>query len=342
MDGVRGVGEAAGEGGEGERVCGVQTEVRKAEGEAGGEIEVYSDPHTRDAQHRHKVPGVTRSSIVSNATVLQQNRVWSEEVVNELTVTSTALAEMLNNTLDIAKLEAGKLEFNRSFEPMYKLVDMVLGICKSAAAKKQITLQPSYAAALPPLVEIDQTRLSQVVLNLVSNAIKFTEAQGVVAVRIKWRFSCGHSDGNCESCPASKSASHDNPPFTPVPEEKNDPISKELGEFSILKHMQPAQAIDPLPVKNPKDFEDQKDQKDQKDHKDHKDDKDRNELNEAKEERDAKDGNDEKDGKNKEVVKEARLRKKSVARTNVNCRGRDRRGASTRHKSWAHSRRLQR
>ena len=49
------------------------------------------------------------------------------------------LSEILNNTLDISKLEEGKIEFNNSFEAINNAIDVVLSIAKSNAEKKELS-----------------------------------------------------------------------------------------------------------------------------------------------------------------------------------------------------------
>ncbi len=158
------------------------------------------------------------NSLVANASVLQESRAWSEESVNELTMMATALVELLNNTLDLAKLEQGKMEFHRSFEPIFKIVEMALSVSKTPAGQKHLRLTHNYAQSLPSLVEVDRARLTQVVINLVSNAVKFTQAHGTVAVRVGWFANCGINNGNCETCPWTL-------PHTAADEEQNDPLA---------------------------------------------------------------------------------------------------------------------
>jgi signal transduction histidine kinase len=151
------------------------------------------------------------SSIVANATLLQDAGAWNEEIVKELTQASSFLLEMLNNTLDISKLEEGKIEFNNNYETVSNVVDVVLNIAKSNANKKQIHLKAEYSRMLPHLLKLDKSRLTQVVLNLVGNAIKFTPQCGNVTVSLGWRWNCGLNNGDCETCNARLSPLSDKP-----------------------------------------------------------------------------------------------------------------------------------
>jgi signal transduction histidine kinase/CheY-like chemotaxis protein len=93
------------------------------------------------------------------------------------------LLVVINDILDYSKIEAGKLELQRSD---FALREAVAESCASlfvAAREKGIELDMSVDPALPPWVRGDAARLRQVVINLVSNAVKFTE-QGRVSVNV--------------------------------------------------------------------------------------------------------------------------------------------------------------
>ena len=140
-------------------------------------------------------------SIVANASVLKDSGVWNEEVVEELVQASGVLSELLHNTLDISKLDEGKVDFNNNYEAIRGLVTLVLGLTKKAAEHKNVKLEVRYGPSLPPLLEFDKSRLTQVVMNLVTNAIKFTPPQGNVTVAVTWAWKCGQHSGLCEGCP---------------------------------------------------------------------------------------------------------------------------------------------
>ncbi len=134
---------------------------------------------------------------------MRQNETWDEGLVGELHESAKVLSEMLNNTLDIAKLEEGKIEFNACYEAIDKVVDLSLGITRASAAKKGITVVTNYAKTLPQLVEIDKSRLTQIVTNLMSNAIKFTDEGKSVSLNVKWQWKCPKEHGVCEDCDGS-------------------------------------------------------------------------------------------------------------------------------------------
>ncbi len=96
------------------------------------------------------------------------------------------LSEILNNTLDVSKLEEGKIEFNNNYESIMSVIDMVVGITKTNADRKGIKILSNYGPKLPPLLEFDKSRLTQIIMNLVGNAIKFTPEKGKVTIGVNW------------------------------------------------------------------------------------------------------------------------------------------------------------
>jgi two-component system CheB/CheR fusion protein len=92
------------------------------------------------------------------------------------------LVEIINDILDLSKIEAGMLrtEFVR-ISPGGVMRDVVDSL-RVRAAEKGLTLDLSHDGPLPATIESDPTRLRQILLNLISNAIKFTEQGGVSVV----------------------------------------------------------------------------------------------------------------------------------------------------------------
>ncbi|HYC05354.1 MAG TPA: ATP-binding protein [Azospirillaceae bacterium] len=97
-----------------------------------------------------------------------------------------ALLSILNDVLDLSKVEAGRMDIEAvDFDPR-RLVQGVASLMEGRAAEKDLTLESHVAEAVPARLTGDPLRLRQVLVNLVGNAIKFTESGGVrIAVEVE-------------------------------------------------------------------------------------------------------------------------------------------------------------
>lgn len=93
------------------------------------------------------------------------------------------LLRLINDLLDVSKIEAGRLEVLREPCSPRALVLEVLSALQPLAEQKRITLRPPADDAPPPVIA-DPVRLKQVLYNLVSNAIKFTPPAGAIGVEL--------------------------------------------------------------------------------------------------------------------------------------------------------------
>lgn len=90
-----------------------------------------------------------------------------------------SLLAIINDILDVSKIEAGKLELeNIPFNPT-ALIDGAISIVRTQAAEKNLTVTVDVGADVPAYFLGDPTRLRQILLNLLSNAIKFTDKGGI-------------------------------------------------------------------------------------------------------------------------------------------------------------------
>ncbi len=106
-----------------------------------------------------------------------------KDYAETILASSQALLQLLNDILDLSKIEAGKIEFERTpFQLRYAIGDVVRSIAMSAAAKK-LELVMRFDGDVPDVVVGDPGRLRQVIVNLVGNAIKFTD-RGEIVVRV--------------------------------------------------------------------------------------------------------------------------------------------------------------
>lgn len=88
---------------------------------------------------------------------------------------------LLNDLLDISKMEAGKFELDFTAVELPELVEICVSSLQPLARRERILLRTSIAMGLPAVLA-DRRRLKQILLNLLSNAIKFTNAGGQVIV----------------------------------------------------------------------------------------------------------------------------------------------------------------
>jgi len=96
---------------------------------------------------------------------------------------ANSLLEIINDILDFSKIEAGKLTIELAPMDIRECIEDALTLLAPAAHEKAIELIPFFYDDVPDIIIGDELRIRQVVTNLVSNAIKFTE-QGSVIVRI--------------------------------------------------------------------------------------------------------------------------------------------------------------
>ena len=109
------------------------------------------------------------------------NRQDRQEFLQGIQRNGQALVELLNDILDISKIEAGKLALEPEDCSIQQVVDDTLSILKVRAEQKGLSLDVKYAEPLPITIITDPLRLRQILVNLVGNAIKFTE-YGVVQI----------------------------------------------------------------------------------------------------------------------------------------------------------------
>ena len=94
------------------------------------------------------------------------------------------LLSLIDDMLDLARVEAGKLELNASTVNLPGLIDEVVGIIGVKADQKGLRFEIENSG-VPPLVRVDGQRLRQVLLNLLGNAVKFTD-QGHVRLGVRY------------------------------------------------------------------------------------------------------------------------------------------------------------
>ncbi|MEP0985318.1 response regulator [Ekhidna sp.] len=101
------------------------------------------------------------------------------EELNNLKHSSEYLLTLINNVLDYSKIDAGKLELELVNVDLKQFSSNIHNVFKSIAETKNIALNFNYDDRLPAIVEMDKTRVNQILTNLIGNAIKFTDEGNV-------------------------------------------------------------------------------------------------------------------------------------------------------------------
>jgi protein-histidine pros-kinase len=105
------------------------------------------------------------------------------EYLGDILTSSKHLLQLINDVLDLAKVESGKMDFRPEQVDLGKVVNEVRDILRGLVAGKRLKVEASIATDLG-LVTADPARLKQVLYNYLSNAIKFTPEDGNILVRV--------------------------------------------------------------------------------------------------------------------------------------------------------------
>ncbi len=108
----------------------------------------------------------------------------AQNYVDTIKLSGNNLVEIINDILDLSKIEAERMDLESEPFSIHALVNQLLELLKPRAEQKDLLLVCEIAEDVPEIVEGDATRIRQIFTNLVSNAIKFTE-QGEIIVQLR-------------------------------------------------------------------------------------------------------------------------------------------------------------
>ncbi|OIP02887.1 MAG: hypothetical protein AUJ97_05460 [Bacteroidetes bacterium CG2_30_32_10] len=107
-----------------------------------------------------------------------------KEYIEILRNSSEVLLMIINDILDLSKIEAGKMELRPIVFSTKALIRKIQLLFSSLVEKKELQLKFQLANNLPDFIEADEMRLMEVITNLISNAVKFTE-KGTITVKLE-------------------------------------------------------------------------------------------------------------------------------------------------------------
>jgi len=127
------------------------------------------------------------NAVLGYAQILLSEPGLSEFQVNRLEKIRTGgehLLAMINDVLDLSRIEAGKVELQPLPVRLSSLLGAACSVIRAAAERKGLSFASDVDPDLPAAVQVDGKRLEQVLLNLLDNAVKFTE-RGQVSLRLR-------------------------------------------------------------------------------------------------------------------------------------------------------------
>ncbi|MGK7954037.1 MAG: PAS domain S-box protein [Crocosphaera sp.] len=127
------------------------------------------------------------NAILGFTQVMQRDQTLKEEHKQNLDIIGRSgehLLELINDILEMTKIEAGRTTFNKTQFDLCRLLDNIESMLHLKAEEKNLQLFFETSSDLPQYIETDEGKLRQVLINLLGNAIKFTQEGGVI-LRVK-------------------------------------------------------------------------------------------------------------------------------------------------------------
>lgn len=148
------------------------------------EVEKMREDFTSMMVHELRSP---LTGIRSIATLLKGDKIKNEqekykEFVELISSNSSSMLDLVNDLLDVAKLESGKFQVFKKSSDLRAVIDQRIKSFSSLAAENKLTVKQTIAPEVPQTFQFDENKISQVLNNLLSNAIKFTGAGGKITV----------------------------------------------------------------------------------------------------------------------------------------------------------------
>jgi len=152
------------------------------------------------------------NAILGHSQIMQRDRSLSQEQMKSVQAINRSgehLLMLINDVLDMSKIEAGKMVIAPVSFRLHHLLRDMQDMLQFRLQEKGLTFDLDIRSDLPDLILADETRIREVIINLLGNAIKFTDAGGVAL--------CGQRDGDLIQLTASDTGSG-------IPEDKQESI----------------------------------------------------------------------------------------------------------------------
>ncbi len=159
----------------------LESQNRELDRARGAAVEAtrYKSEFLANMSHEIRTP---LSSIIGFADLLEEDgdREQRADMLLAIRRNSEHLLSLVNDVLDLSRIEAGRVELERIPTRIVDVTEDVVQMLRSRADQKGLALVLEFGDELPAQVSLDPTRFRQILINLVGNAIKFTEDGGIV------------------------------------------------------------------------------------------------------------------------------------------------------------------
>jgi signal transduction histidine kinase/FixJ family two-component response regulator len=159
----------------------VQQELERAKDAAEAANQAKSE-FLANMSHEIRTP---LNAILGFASLMQEGtetEVERQDFLDTIQNGGQHLVRLVDDILDLSKIEAGRMEYDRIPASPHQIISEMISVLRVRAQEKGLSLEYSWASPIPETICTDPGRLRQLMINMVGNAIKFTEQGGVYLV----------------------------------------------------------------------------------------------------------------------------------------------------------------
>jgi len=148
------------------------------------ELERVREEFTGMIVHELRSPldGIKKIVELAVAGSIDRNSDQFKEYLNMIQQSSSTMLELVNDILDLSKLQAGKFEVNKEKASIKEVITNRISFYKISADTRGVSLEANLNSNLPELAEFDPQAIKQILNNFLSNALKFTKAGGSILI----------------------------------------------------------------------------------------------------------------------------------------------------------------